>query len=215
MSSTDGSFALRFGPHIVPVTKIREQDFTPFHHEILSQMRYEADTLLFSDERWHARYLGRGEEKAVFCVCDHEQRVFAVELIDERHYLNGRFATGQYFFNLRVPPLTGIRAQSDSEFGLMFTGLVKVREFVHGHVWARFPFHPHKKTLLDGLLTSVLQSVYQAQFLAYRERYKDVHEWNVAFEIRSRHQAGFPLLIRTESGHLSLVKVGLQPIDVR
>jgi len=64
--------------------------FTPYHHEILAQMRYEQDSLLFPDDRWQGRYLGRGEEKAVFCVCDHEQRVFALELIDERHYLNGR-----------------------------------------------------------------------------------------------------------------------------
>jgi hypothetical protein len=208
-------FALKFGQHIRHVEKIRPQDFTLLHHDILSQMRYEADTLLFPDDRWQARYLGRGEEKAVFCVCDHEQRVFAVELIDERHYLNGRFATGQYFFNLRIPALTGIRAQPDAEFGLMFTGLVKVREFVHGHVWAQFRFDPHKKTFFDGLLTAVLQSLYQAQFQEYRSRYKDVHEWNVAFEIRPRHQSGFPLVIKTETGQLTLVKVSLQPIDVR
>ena len=215
MSGTKSSFALRFGDQVRSVTKIREQDFTPLHRDFLSQMRYEHDTLIFPDDRWNARYLGRGEEKAVFCVCDHEQRVFAVELIDERHYLNGRFATGQYFFTMRVPALTGVRAQADSEFGLMFTGLIKAREFVHGHVWARFQFDPHKKTALDSLLTSMLQSVYRAQFLEYRSRYKDVHEWNVAFEIRSRQERGFPLLIRTETGRLALVKVGLQPIDVR
>jgi hypothetical protein len=207
--------SLKFGHQIMSVEKIRDEDFTPLHHEILSQMQYQQDMLIFPDDRWQARYLGRGEEKAVFCVCDHNQRVFAVELIDERHYLNGRFATGQYFFNMRIPALTGLKAQSDSEFGLTFTGLIKVREFVHGHVWARFQFDPHKKSALDGLLTSLLQSVYRAQFQEYRSRYKDVHEWNVAFEIRSREQPGFPLLIRTETGRLALVKIGLQPIDVR
>jgi hypothetical protein len=208
-------FDLKFGPHIVKVTKIRKEDFTPLHHDILSQMRYEPDTLIFPDDRWKARYLGRGEEKAVFCVCDHEQRVFAVELIDERHYLNGRFATGQYFFKMNIPSLAGVRAQPESEFGLTFTGLIKVREFVHGHVWARFQFHPHKQTLFDRFLTSLLQSVYRAQFHEYRARYRDVHEWNVAFEIRPRRERGFPMFVRTESGRLVLVKVGLQPIDVR
>lgn len=37
--------------------------------------------LTFHDPRWRVTYLGRGEEKAVFCVCDHAQRVFAVELM--------------------------------------------------------------------------------------------------------------------------------------
>ena len=32
-------FVLRFGPHILPVTKIHEQDFTPHHHEVLAEMR--------------------------------------------------------------------------------------------------------------------------------------------------------------------------------
>ena len=61
-------FALRFGPHTLPVTKIREEDFTPHHHDVLSEMRYEQDTLIFLDDRWQVRYLGAGEEKAVFCV---------------------------------------------------------------------------------------------------------------------------------------------------
>ena len=208
-------FALRFDQDIVQVSKIRDVDFTPVHHDVLTQMQYQAGRLILPDPRWHSQYLGEGEEKAVFCVCDENQRVFAVELIDERHYLNGRFVTGTYFFDKRIPALNHVKAHADSEFGLMFTGLVKVREFAHGYEWGRFQFDPRRKTALDIPLTAFLQSVFMSQFRHYQSHYRDVHDRNVLFEIRDFHQPGVPLLIKTWTSQLAAVKIGLQPIDVR
>ena len=165
-------FPLQFSDQILAVNKIQESDFTATHHELLSEIKYHQQALHSHDSRWSALYLGAGEEKAVFCVCDHERRVFAVELIDERHYLNGRFVGGQYFFNKRIKSLTNVRANPDSEFGLTFTGLIKVREFAYGYEWARFQFDPRKKTWLDSVLTGFLQSALIAQFTAIRHTTK-------------------------------------------
>jgi hypothetical protein len=206
---------LQFGNQVIPVTKIGEADFTPAHHDILSHMEYKEGTLAFPDPRWHSQYLGEGEEKAVFCVCDESQRIFAVELIDERHYLNGRFVSGTYFFDKRIPALSHVKAHADSEFGLMFTGLIKVREFAHGYEWGRFQFDPYRKTALDIPLTIFLQSMFMSQFRHYQSHYRDVHDRNVLFEIRDFHQPGVPVLIKTWTGQLAAVKIGLQPIDVR
>jgi hypothetical protein len=209
------TFPLSFDGQIIGVTKITEQEFTPAHNDLISSLVYTPQRLTFPDPRWRSLYLGAGEEKAVYCVCDENLRVFALELIDERHYLNGRFVGGQYFANRRVATLANVRANPDSEFGLAFTGLVKVREFVYGYEWSRFQYDPRRFTALDGILTAYLKSFLAAQFNTYRARYEDVHDRNILFEIRPRHQSGVPVLIRDHAGHLKLVKVGLQPIDVR
>ena len=206
---------LKFADQVITVKKIRDEDFSPLHHEILDQLQYQPHTLLFSDDRWRCIYLGAGEEKAVYCVCDHDQRVFAIELIDERHYLNGRFVGGKYFFNKRISSLANIKASPDSEFGLTFSGLFKIREFVHGYEWARFQFDPRKKTGIDIFLTSFLQSLLMTRFREYQARYKDVHDRNVLFEIRNRNQSGIPIILKTWRGYLRVAKIGLQPIDVR
>jgi hypothetical protein len=208
-------FDLKFGDTLIPVTKITAGQLTEAHRQILMQARYEQQKLSFPDERWHSLYLGAGEEKAVFCVCDDAQRVFAVELIDERHYLNGRFVGGQYFFNLRVPALANVKAQHDSDFGLMFTGLIKVREFVYGYEWARFQFDPQRKTAFDHPLTAFLQSGLMSQFRHYQSQYRDVHDRNVLFEILPINGHGVPVILRTWAGRLTLAKVRLQPVDVR
>jgi hypothetical protein len=209
------TFPLKFGDQVIPVRKILADDFTPEHHDIIAGLQYQPARLIFPDARWHSLYLGAGEEKAVFGVCDHTGCVFAIELIDERHYLNGRFVGGTYFFQKRIPALTGVKAQPDSEFGLMFTGLIKVREFVHGFEWGHFQFHPFRKTWVDSFFTAWLQSVYNAKYQHYCSLYKDVHDRNVLFEIRAFHESGFPLIVRNQAGRLEMVKIGIQPVDVR
>jgi hypothetical protein len=208
-------FPLKFGSQVLQVTKIQAQDFTPEHHDVLASLEYEPGKLLFSDLRWHSLYLGAGEEKAVFCVCDHHQRVFSLELIDERTYLNGRFVGGTYFFNKRIASLSGRKAHSNSEFGLTFSGLIKVREFVHGYEWSRFQFDPSRRTALDGVLTFYLKSIFESEFRQYQAHYRDVHDRNVLFEIRPADQPGVPIIVKTWANRLAVVRVGLQPVDVR
>jgi hypothetical protein len=208
-------FPFPFEDQIKSVSKIRADEFTPLHHEILAQMHYHDFMLWFPDDRWRCRYLGAGEEKAVFCVCDHENRVFAIEVIDERHYLNGRFVGGDYFFKKTLHTLANVRANPDSEFGLMFSGLVKSREFVYGYEWDRFQFDPRRTQPLDALLTAYLQALLMSRFNEYSTRYKDVHGRNVMFEIREWSQPGIPVICKDWLGRLKIAKVGLQPIDVR
>jgi hypothetical protein len=208
-------FPLKFGSEVKTVAKIVTDEFTPLHHEIITQVQYEAGNLVLPDPRWASIFLGAGEEKAVFCICDQNNRVFALEAINERNYLNGRFVGGHYFFETRVPGLKSVKLDPDSLLGLTFTGLVKIREFVYGYEWGRFQFDPRKQGRLDLMLTTWLQSVFASQFNHYRSRYKDVHDRNVMFEIRTSKEKGAFIAAKDWLGRLKFCKVGLQPIDVR
>jgi hypothetical protein len=208
-------FSLRMGSDIRFVTKIQADEFTPHHRDILQQACLESGNLILPDPQWASQCLGAGEEKAVFCVRDSNQRVFAVEVLDERTYLNGRFVGGEYFFDLRIPGLSQVKLNPASLYGLTFTGKVRVREFVHGYEWARFQFDARRRSRFDQLLTHMLQTCLAAQFENYRSRYKDVHARNVLFELRQPPARGVPLVVRDWVGAFRLVTVGLQPIDVR
>ncbi|GAA3215996.1 hypothetical protein ACFO1B_14965 [Dactylosporangium siamense] len=203
------------GGTLVEVSKAVAADFTPWHEEQLAAMTYADRLLHFPDPRWRCAYLGKGEEKAAFRVCDHRQRVFVVEVIDERTYLNGRFVTGTYFLERRVVGLSGVAFDRRALIGLRFTGLVKVREFVDGYEWARFQWRPDRPTWLDHPMTAFLRLVYGGRFDTYRRRYRDVHERNVLFEVRGPRQPGVPVLARDAAGRVRLARVGLQPIDLR
>lgn len=207
---------LRFGDEVVAVVPAGAEDFTSEHQEQLSAMRFVDGTLRFRDPRWLATYLGRGEEKAVFCVCDHDRHVFAVELIDERSYQRGRFVTGTYFLERRVAGLAGMPFDpTTGEFGLRFTGLIKVREFAYGYEWSRFRWRADRRSVLDHVITAVLRLLLGGQFSGYQQRYRDVHERNVLFEIKPWRSRGVPVLMRDAAGKLRMVRVRLAPVDVR
>lgn len=203
---------LKFGNMIKSVSKITRNEFTPYHHEVLKSMQYNKQHLLFSDDRWESVLLGAGEEKAVFCICDHNDKVFAIEIIDENHYLNGRLVNGEYFFNSRNYNIAGKKFNERSLIGLTFTGLVKIREYVYGYEWSRFQYRYDRKSALDNILTSILQTFLRGQFNFYREHYKDVHDRNVMFEISDK---GIPVFYRDCDNKLRLGKVSLKAIDVR
>jgi hypothetical protein len=164
---------LHVGGALVEVSKAVAADFTTWHDQQFAAMTYADQILHFPDPRWRCAYLGKGEEKASFCVCDHQQRVFVVEAIDERTYLNGRFVTGTYFFERRVAGLAGVDFDHTALIGLRFSGLVKVREFVDGYEWARFQWRPDRRSWLDRPLTAVLQIILGARYDAYRRHYRD------------------------------------------
>jgi hypothetical protein len=190
---------LRIGGELVDPRPASRTDFTAVHDEQLGGVRHVDGRLVFTDPRWRSEYLGRGEEKAVFCVCDHNDVVFALELIDERSYLNGRFVTGVYFGQRRVPGV----------------GLIKIREYVHGYEWGRFQWRPDRHSWVDRPLTALLRLPFQGRFDAYRRHYSDVHERNVLFEVRPFGARGVPMLARDWTGRIRLVRVGLQPVDLR
>ncbi|GAA2371250.1 hypothetical protein [Dactylosporangium salmoneum] len=204
-----------FGGERIEVSKATQADFTEHHARQLDAMTYADRSLRFTDPAWRCGYLGKGEEKAAFCVCDHRRRIFVLEVIDERTYLNGRFVGGAYFLQRRVPGLTGVDFNAEALIGLRFTGLVKVREFVDGHEWARFQWRADRRSRLDVVLTAWLRLFLSGRFEHYQRHYRDVHERNVLFEIRSWRGRGVPVLARDQAGRIRLVRVALQPVDVR
>ena len=207
------TFLIQFGDESKEVRKIEE--ISGYHQEVISGIGYSDRTLLIPDKRWRSLFLGAGEEKAVFCVCDQENCVFALEVIDERTYLNGRLIDGRYFFQSQAPKLTNQKLYKGALAGLQFSGLVKVREFVHGYEWNRFQFKEQRPGPLDPLLTVFLRSAFSRKFEYYAQHYKDVHYGNVMFELREFKEQGIPMFIRTLRGNHQLVKVGLRAIDVR
>lgn len=128
---------MMFGNMLKTVTKIRRHEFKSVHCDAVRRVRYESGNLVLPHRGWLAKFLGAGEEKAVYCICDDSDRVFALELIDEPHYLNGRLVGGEYFCQTRAS-IHNVKADPTSMFGLTFTGLVKAREYIHGYEWA-FP----------------------------------------------------------------------------
>jgi hypothetical protein len=208
-------FPLNFQGKITEVRKIEPHEVGSQHRRTILQASYRDGTLHFPDPRWQCCYLGSGEEKACYCVADEERRVFVIELIDERHYLNGRFIGGHYFFEERLGQLRGQAFSPTALIGLQFTGLIKVREFVYGYEWGRFQLQPDRRRAIDRLLTALLQARFQERFEHFRQHYGDIHDRNLMFEIRPAAQAGFPLLIKDWQGQLRWVRIGLQGIDLR
>lgn len=206
---------MRFDDTVQDVAKISKSDFTPRHRETLKQAQFHDGNMSLPDAQWRSILLGSGEEKAVFCVCDHNNKVFAVEAIDERTYLNGRFVGGEYFFDVFAPGFAHARLSPQALAGLTFSGKLKMREFAYGYEWAKFQFDPRAPGWIDALLTSWLHACLGSQFEDYRRHYRDVHERNVLFEIREHSQPGAIAIAKDWNGRVRIVKVGLQPIDVR
>src|SRR5512145_1392092 len=88
------------------VSKIAQEHFSDRHESVLENLNYADGNLVLNQKDWCAWYLGAGEEKAVYGFCDHENHIFALEVINERSYLNGRLIGGDYFFERHVEGLT-------------------------------------------------------------------------------------------------------------
>jgi hypothetical protein len=74
---------------------------------------------------------------------------------------------------------------------------------------------PDRRGPLDVVLTQWLRLFLTARFEHYRRHHGDVHERNVLFEVRPWRERGVPVPVRDPAGRLRLVRVGLQPVDVR
>jgi hypothetical protein len=208
-------FKLSFGDQILNVKKIVPSSFSEYHKKVISSMSLINSNLQFSDKKWKSIHLGAGEEKAVYCVCDNNNQVFALELIDEKHYLNGRLVDGDYFYSTRIQSIRNIKFNKNSVIGLTFTGLVKVREYIYGYEWGHFQLSAYRAHFLDNILTTYLQTFLMSQFHKYDMRYKDVHDRNIMFELRNHKDNGIPILARDIDNKIKLYKIGLRPIDVR
>ncbi len=214
--SSEGRFAVAFPSGVRRVRNATAAQVTDRFLDVVVILEAHHGELVVRMPGWEAVFLGAGEEKAVYCLRDPQDRVVAVELIDERGYLGGRLVDGRYHAELRVP---GVILDADEElagpFALRCTGLVKVREFVHGYEWSRFCFDPRRPSVLDRVLTAWLRLRLGTAMDGYRARYDDVHERNVLFELRPARAHGVLVLVRDLSGRWRWARVGLRPLDLR
>ena len=195
--------------------KIMKHEVTPQHIEMIKNITFSDGKLHFPENSslWMSGFLGHGEEKAVYVVRDRQSRIFALEIIDEKHYLNGRLVDGEYFATIYNANLRGIRFNPESVIGLEFTGLVKMREFIYGYEWSGYGLH--KNAFLNSLIVQYLRTFLRSDFERYYENYKDVHERNVMFELCHRKTKGVPLTITAITGRKHKFSVRLRGIDLR
>lgn len=209
-------FFTKFEDEVCYCTKIKKEEFSTVHKECIAQLEYKEKRLYFPDYRYKSILLGAGEEKAVYCVRDQNGRVFALELIDEKHYLDGRLIDGEYYYTTTASRLMGHKFNEESIIGLQFTGLVKAREYIRGYEWGNFQYDKNKcRKYKDKILTMYLQEKYRNQFLAFAAHYKDVHDRNVMFELAPPKEIGYHVKIVNEQNKKEKVSVRLRGIDLR
>ena len=211
------SFVLLFDGELVDVRKLLLEEFCEHHRNVLLGMKVCGEGLHFPNTDWRVRFLGMGEEKAVYCVCDSDNRVFALEVLRVAGYRNGRLADTEYYEQqMYIPQLRELERGTDSIFQDGFSGNLKVREFVHGYEWAKFHLRVDKPTFgVDTFLTTVLQAIWSNRFQQFATTFGDVHDANVMFELRNWRMTGFPIPAFDAAGKFHIFRVGLRPIDVR
>lgn len=211
------NFALLFDGELTNVRKLLRQEFCEHHRNELQKMKISGNKIHFQNTSWRIQRLGKGEEKAVYCVCDDKNRVFALEILRKEGYRDGRLADSAYFEQrMFIPQLQELDKSSRAIVRDGFSGYVKTREFVHGYEWARFFLRVGKPTFgIDTLLTTVLQDILSSGFRQYARTFKDVHDANVMFELRHWRMKGVPIPAFDAAGKFRVFRVGLRPIDVR
>lgn len=211
----DFLFPMKFGDELCMVSKLKKSDYSDRHIECIRNMRYENKRLIFDNANWKSILLGAGEEKAVYAVCDENKKVFALELIDERYYLNGRLIEGEYFGNITCKGVKGQRFNPDSLIGLCFTGLVRPREFVYGFEWGMFRRNHNSSSVFDGIITEYLHMLFHSEFEYFSEHFKDVHDRNVMFEILPRGMGKVNISFIGADNVLRRISVNIRGIDLR
>ncbi len=184
--------------------------------------------LVFGVPGWRSCWIGAGEEKAVFLVIDPQDRAFAVEVLARGSYLQGHLAEGHYLDELYLPGLSNVRWDERSLCGHVFSGQVKVREFIFGTTLAGPGLRQAPAVrpswlarLIGGISHAWAAWVVYPRYHRMRRRYRDAHEANVMIEVmpisnpekKSHYLLPIPWL--EEDGRLHLRHYRLTPIDVR
>ena len=211
----DGRFPMDFDGKIRMVKKLPINGFSQAHAREIAAMQFSQQKLYFSDPTWSSKLLGSGEEKAVYAVCDGENHVFALELIDERYYLNGRLIGGIYFGEMQCAGIKGCCLHPEALVGLQFTGLVKPREYIRGFEWSRFHWNAGQNHFLDRLITVCLRRVFRQEFLEMAQHYGDAHDRNIFFELLPTGEGKTSLYCKNCDGKWEYLSVQLRGIDLR
>ena len=181
---------------------------TAAHAAQIRQAVYDGRLLRFPDPAWRCAYLGAGEEKACFGVRDADGRMFVLEVIDERTYLNGRFVGGAYFGDQRVPGLAGVPKSARATVGLRFTGRSRPGSgctATSGRVSRGGRTGAAASTRCSPDTCGWSSA---AAYDRYRRQYSDVHERNVMFEVRPARAGECRCSRRDLSGRIRLMRVG-------
>jgi len=195
--------------------KIMKHEVSPTHLEIIRNIELKNQQLIFPENAvmWMSGLLGSGEEKAVYVVRDRQSKIFALELINEKHYLNGRLIDGEYFGAVQAKGIRGVRLNPESVIGLEFTGLVKIREFIYGYEWGGF--NAYKNKFINSIVAKRLKTKLKEDFDRYYNNYKDVHDRNVMFELCPPSQKGVKVFMKDISGVRRRFSIRLRGIDLR
>ncbi|HEX2910040.1 MAG TPA: hypothetical protein VH186_04485 [Chloroflexia bacterium] len=214
---------------IIKATKICPAEFDEYHRQVLMKARFASTyELIFDEPGWRSVWIGAGEEKVVFLAIDPQGKAMALELLAKGTYLDGHLVDGDYYAEIFAPGLANKRWDTRSLFGHIFSGRVKVREFIYGDTLAGPGLHttclnqPNFAVRLIGCLSRKWArfNVYPL-FKKVQRVYRDAHEANVMIELlpldnpelKSHHL--FPVPWLEEDGHLRLRYYRLTPIDVR
>ena len=204
-------------------------EFDATHRQAIATTRLSANReLIFETAGWQSVWIGAGEEKAVFLVVDPQGRAFALELLAKGTYLEGHLAEGHYFEEIHVPGLTNFRWNTHSLFDHVFSGRVKVREFVYGDTLAGPGLRQppiHKANPLSRLISLFVRNwiswVVSPRYWHFRRLFRDAHEANVMIELlplsNPEHKSHYliPVPWLEDDGRLHLRFYRLTPIDVR
>ncbi len=209
-------------------TKLDPVDFTTQHLTTLASGHFDANNrLAFDNPAWGSAWLGAGEEKAVFLIVDGENRAFALELLVQGGYQDGRLVDGYYLANFQISQIAGRKRDPRCAFSLKFSGEAKAREFIFGETLAGPPLKHMSpsgnfgNSIINKLAWRWAKSIVYPYFCENQRRYRDAHEANVAIEFIPLHNPQrkshflFPILALGHDGRLHWYYYRLTCIDVR
>ncbi len=219
-------------PHTA--VKIRPEEYSDYHTRILQEIKMvNGGALHFSEPGWQSIWIGAGEEKSVYLVIDPLNRAFALEVLGKDGYRHGELVGGHYFDDLNIAGFCGRQWNAAAIFGHVFSGRVRVREFIYGETLAGPPRlnanceeHPHSKHpkvahIISAISRSIAHWMVTPRYWKIKRIFHDAHEANVMFEFVPLHNPEkkphylFPLPWLEADGRLSWFFVRFVAIDVR
>jgi hypothetical protein len=224
----------RQGGTALTALKLLPGQYSEHHRQVLRQLSMNhLGELVFPEMGWKSLWIGAGEEKAVFLVIDPKSRAFALELLGKDGYKGGKLINGYYLDEVFLPHLCGHRWHADSIFGHVFSGHVKVREYIYGETLAGPQLKPHKHhphlegrdlhpyRLVNTLSRRIAHWVVSPAYWRVRNVYHDTHEANVMIELvplaNPEKKPVFPLPLPwlEPDGRLGWYFIRFTSIDVR
>jgi hypothetical protein len=217
-----------FGGQVFSAQKIDPVNFTAHHISIIKTATLtENRELVFANPAWQSVWLGAGEEKAVYLVVDEHRQAFAIELLVKDGYQYGHLTEGYYLAEMNLPQICGLKRVQSACLSLVYSGEIKVREFIYGETVADISFKSSRKkgnpvwAFIDFMSKKWARFVFMPRHVELYRTFRDVHDANIMIELiplhnpqRKKHNK-IPIPFLAEDGNLRLFYYRLTPIDVR